>query len=110
VEGSAADPAWVAVDAAGAVVGFASAHLFRPYELDEPVAELTALVVDESRRGSGAGRALVAACEDWAAAAGAVRLTVATAFRRVEAHAFYERLGFAQLARKYEKAPRQSAG
>ncbi|WP_235508407.1 hypothetical protein [Agromyces sp. Soil535] len=41
--------------------------------------------------------------EAWCAAAGCVRASVATAFRRVDAHAFYERLGYEQLAKKYEK-------
>jgi GNAT superfamily N-acetyltransferase len=111
VAGSSVDAAWVA-EVDGVVVGFASAHLLLPFELDGPLAELTALVVDGSHRGSGAGRALVDACETWAADAGAVRLSVATAFRRVEAHAFYERLGFEQLAKKYQKTPesRQSSG
>lgn len=111
VVGSEVDTAWVALDPSGGhgdrdgtVIGFAAGHLFWPYELDAPVAELTALVVDEERRGSGAGRALVAAFEDWVIAAGGIRASVATAFRREGAHAFYERLGYRQLAKKYEKS------
>ncbi len=103
VEGVPGDAAWVALDDAGVVVAFAAGHLFLPFELDSPVAELTALVVDERHRRGGAGRALVAAFESWARTAGAVRFSVATAFRRHDAHAFYERLGYQQLARKYEK-------
>jgi len=87
----------------GTVIGFAAGHLFSPYELDRPVAELTSLVVDEAHRGSGAGRVLVAACEQWARDVGALRISVGTAFRRTDAHAFYERLGYEQLARKYER-------
>jgi GNAT superfamily N-acetyltransferase len=106
--GSENDVAWVAVEPdeadAEALVGFAAGHLFWPYELDRPVAELTALVVAESYRGNGAGRALVATFEEWATAAGAVRATVASSFRRTDAHAFYERLGYEQLAKKFERS------
>ncbi len=105
VEGSHSDAAWVAEDASGAIIGFAAGHHFLPFELDAPLAELTALVVDESRRGSGAGRRLVRAFEDWASIAGCARLSVATAFHRVGAHAFYEALGYQQLAKKYQKSP-----
>lgn len=105
--GSENDVAWLAVDPdephAEAVIGFASGHVRWPYELDAPVAQLTALVVAESNRGTGAGRALVATFEEWATAAGAVRATVSSSFRRTGAHAFYERLGYEQLAKKFDK-------
>ena len=103
VEDALGDAAWVALDDVEAIVAFAAGHLFLPFELRSPVAELTALVVDERHRRGGAGSALVAAFESWATAAGAVRFSVATAFRRQDAHVFYERLGYQQLARKYEK-------
>lgn len=105
--GSENDVAWLAVDPdeadAEAVIGFASGHVRRAYELDAPVAQLTALVVAESSRGTGAGRALVATFEEWATAAGAVRATVSSSFRRTGAHAFYERLGYEQLSKKFDK-------
>ncbi|MFC8800083.1 GNAT family N-acetyltransferase [Promicromonospora sp. NPDC057138] len=99
------DPAWVAVDPDDeeVLLGFAAGHLFWPYELDAPVAELTALVVTERRRGTGSGRALVAAFEEWAKAAGCCRVTVASSVRRTGAHAFYERLGYEQLSKKFDK-------
>ncbi|UOE45668.1 GNAT family N-acetyltransferase [Agromyces larvae] len=98
------DPSWIAVDdATHAAVGFAAAHCFAPFELDGPVSELTALVVDDGARRAGIGRALVATFEAWAEARGCVRMSVATSFRRTDAHRFYERLGYVQLARKYEK-------
>ncbi|PUB23520.1 ribosomal protein S18 acetylase RimI-like enzyme [Promicromonospora sp. AC04] len=99
------DPAWVAVDPHDeeALLGFAAGHLFWPYELDAPLAELTALVVAEERRGTGSGRALVAAFEEWATAAGCCRATVASSFHRAGAHAFYERLGYGQRAKKFDK-------
>jgi GNAT superfamily N-acetyltransferase len=99
------DAAWVAVDPHDeeALLGFAAGHLFWPYELDRPVTELTALIVAEQHRGTGSGRALVAAFEEWAVAAGSCRATVASSFRRTGAHAFYEQLGYGQRSKKFEK-------
>jgi GNAT superfamily N-acetyltransferase len=102
------DAAWIA-EHDGSAVGFAAGHLFQPFELESPVAELTALVVAAGHRGGGAGRALVAAFEHWALTAGAARFSVATAFHRTGAHAFYEQLGYVQLARKYEKSAASDA-
>lgn len=104
VAGNENDAAWVAVDDSASVIDFAAGHITWLYELDRPVAELTSLIVDESLRGSGAGRALVIAFEEWVTAAGCVRATAASAFHRTGAHAFYERLGYAQLAKKNEKS------
>lgn len=103
--GSENDPAWVAVgpDTQDSLLGFAAGHLFWPYELDKPVAELTALVVAERHRGTGAGRSLVAAFEEWARTAGCLRATVASSFHRTGAHDFYERLGYGQRSKKFEK-------
>ncbi|MDQ0576627.1 GNAT family N-acetyltransferase [Agromyces albus] len=104
VASSAQDAAWLALDDDGEPIGFAAGHHTWVYVLDAPVAELTSLVVTEASRGTGAGRALVDAFEAWCAAAGCVRASVASSFRRVDAHAFYERLGYEQLAKKFEKA------
>lgn len=99
------DIAWVAVDEdLGTTAGFAAGHLRWPFQLDSPVAELSALVVDETHRGTGAGRALVEVFEGWAVAQGCLRMTVSSGFQRAGAHAFYERLGYAQRSKKFEKS------
>lgn len=66
-------------------------------------AELRALVVLSTRRGEGIGEQLVLAAQDWARAHGAKSLTLRTSERRIDAHRFYERLGFSQVttARTY---------
>ncbi len=46
-------------------------------------------------RGSGAGRALVAAAEDLASRWGCVAVEVTSARHRADAHAFYAAVGFA---------------
>jgi GNAT superfamily N-acetyltransferase len=61
-----------------------------------PLAELVALVVDESRRGLGTGAALVQAALDWAACQDFATLRVRSNVVRERTHAFYERLGFAR--------------
>ena len=99
---SVVDPAWVAGEADGPV-GLVTGHLSRPYELDRPVAEITALVVLEGRRSAGVGSALVAELEAWAIEQGACRISVASSLRREDAHAFYGSLGYAQRAKKLEK-------
>jgi GNAT superfamily N-acetyltransferase len=68
------------------------------------VAWLTALVVEESARGTGVGRALVAAVEQFAEAAGCERLSVTTHERRADARAFYTRLGLEQTGRRFGKS------
>ncbi len=79
----------------GQPVGVVTVHLFPSLHTSEPVAWLTALVVDESTRGTGVGSALVKRAEEWAQGHGAKRLSLTSHLRRADAHEFYKR-------RKYE--------
>lgn len=92
----------VAVDGNRAV-GLATIHIRHMINHEAPIGQLTLLVVDESARGRGVGRLLVAESEAWARARGCKRFVVTTALRRTEAHAFYERLGFTHTGRRYGK-------
>lgn len=92
----------VAVEGAK-VRGLATAHALSVINRVRDVAWLTALVVDESARGTGVGRALVNAVESFARAAGCERLSVTTHLDRAGAHAFYERIGFELTGRRYGK-------
>jgi len=74
----------------GRVVGCVTVHLFSALHTSEPVAWLTALVVDETSRGKGVGSALVKSAEDWAIEHGAQRIALTSALRRKEAHEFYK--------------------
>src|ERR1700722_16425797 len=87
----------------GTVVGVATAHLYATLHADEPAVMLSALVVTNTVRGHGVGRALVDAVGTWALGHGARRLVVTTALRRADAHAFYERLGFEHTGRRYQR-------
>ena len=80
----------------GVVIGVATVHVVPAIHSSRPAALLTALVVAEPARGAGAGRALVGAAEEWARARGAVRIAVTSASHRIEAHEFYERIGYAR--------------
>ena len=75
----------------GKPVGAVTVHLFPALHTSEPIAWLTALVVDETVRGSGVGSALVTRAEEWAARHGARRLALTSHLRRKEAHEFYKR-------------------
>lgn len=86
------DAVWVAVGA-GEVVGWTHVGSISSL-VDEPAARLLALVVTETWRGRGVGRALVARAEAWAVEQGRARLVVTSNAARVGAHEFYPRLGF----------------
>jgi len=87
----------------GAVVGVATTHIVSVLNRSHDVAWLTALVVDESMRGSGVGRALVESVEGFARQNGCEWLSVTTHERRTDAHAFYQRIGFEHTGRRFGK-------
>jgi N-acetylglutamate synthase-like GNAT family acetyltransferase len=89
----------------GAVVGLASATTMPLLHEDGRWCRLSALVVGEERRRSGAGRRLVDAVEALARDDGCRYLEVTSGERagREAAHAFYEALGFEQVSRRYLK-------
>jgi GNAT superfamily N-acetyltransferase len=93
----------VAADADGAVVGLITTHIRHTMNHAAPLAQITLLVVDEARRGTGVGRELVTAAEEWSRARGCKRIVVTTALQRAGAHAFYERLSYAHTGRRYGK-------
>ncbi|MDR7274705.1 GNAT family N-acetyltransferase [Catenuloplanes atrovinosus] len=93
----------------GVVVGVAAVHVSPLLEVDGHYARLVALVVDETVRRGGIGRALVAAVEAYATAFRCQFIEVTSARRpeRAAAHRFYRGLGFEDLndlAYRYRKA------
>jgi N-acetylglutamate synthase-like GNAT family acetyltransferase len=85
------------------VVGFATVHVLSVLNRPRDVAWLTALVVDESARGSGVGRRLVESVEDFARQSGCERLSVTTQEHRTDARAFYGRVGLEPTGRRFGK-------
>jgi predicted N-acetyltransferase YhbS len=87
----------------GKVVGLATAHILSVLNRSRDVAWLTALVVDESVRGTGVGRLLVKAVEDFARQSGCERLSVTTHKDRLPAREFYARIGLEETGRRFSK-------
>jgi ribosomal-protein-alanine N-acetyltransferase len=74
-------------------------------------AEIEGLVVDERFRRRGIGSALIRACKDWAAAAGALNIRLEVRASNAAALALYQRHGFSPVGhrRAYYSAPVEDA-
>ena len=93
-----------------AVLGVASAHAIPLFHTQGQLVRLTALAVSKTARGSGVGRTLVVAIEDWAWSTGARRVEVTSGDHRPIAHAFYQSVGYVSDERRFIKhAPRVAA-
>jgi GNAT superfamily N-acetyltransferase len=99
--GALPQPALVADS--GGVVGCLTWHVAPSLHRPGPVGRITAMVVDQGRRGEGIGRALALDAEARMRQLGCVMVEVASNMRRAEAHAFYERLGYARTSYKFAK-------
>jgi GNAT superfamily N-acetyltransferase len=66
-----------------------------------PIAYITALVTSSTARRRGVGQPLVAGAKQWAAEQGCVRLSVTSAERRADAHAFYPACGLPHTGRRF---------
>ena len=98
---------FVAETADAAIVGWI--HMQVTYMLEsDPRAEIWGLVVSEAARRSGVGRRLVEAGEQWAKTLGLNTVVVRSNRVRVQAHGFYEHLGYAVT--KTQNAFRKSLG
>ena len=87
---------YVAQASDGDVVGWV--HVYGTYLLEsDPHAEIGGLVVAEKARGLHIGAALMSAAEEWAKEHGYGSVRVRSRIARVEAHAFYERLGYGRI-------------
>jgi GNAT superfamily N-acetyltransferase len=91
--------------AAGAdrLLGAVTLHVTPVLHRPSAVGRITAMVIDPDVRGRGIGRALVAAAERVLAARGCTLVEVTSNKRRVDAHAFYERLGYDATSLRFAK-------
>jgi ribosomal protein S18 acetylase RimI-like enzyme len=105
LEGLAAEPrSWVYVAVEGErVVGLAAVHVMSILERDDPIARITAMVVDEGARGSGVGRALLGQLEERVRSEGCDRIDLTTRYEREGAAAFYRRMGFGDTSLRFVK-------
>ncbi len=84
----------------GSLAGWVHVFECRTVE-SEPFAEIGGLVVDESRRGRGVGRALMAQAEDWARGRGLAEVRLRSNVVRGDAHRFYQAVGYAILKSQF---------
>jgi N-acetylglutamate synthase-like GNAT family acetyltransferase len=99
---SAADRLFVA-EVDGRVVGLAGIHTSPSLGHDGDAAKVSAIVVDDSFRRAGIGRALLEAVEAEARARDCGLVFLTTAERRTDAHEFYRQLGWEETGRRFAK-------
>ena len=97
------DAVFVAADQRGEVLGLVALHRQRALHAADPACHITALVSAAHARRRGVGRRLLHAAEAWARARGCDRITVTSAERRADAHAFYERCGYPCTGRRFAR-------
>lgn len=85
------------------VVGLMSFHALDLLYGIGKLARITALVVTASQRSAGIGKMLVAKAEELAREAGCTRIELTSNNRRVEAHKFYESLGYEVSHKRFTK-------
>jgi PhnO protein len=106
--GAPGDRALVAVEA-DRVVGLVVTHATPVLHRARDVGRVTVLVVAPDRQGRGIGRVLLAAAERLFRELGLERVELTSGARRVDAHRFYEREGYARegvrFARRLDGGP-----
>jgi ribosomal protein S18 acetylase RimI-like enzyme len=92
------------------LLGAVTLHIMPVLHRPGPIGRLTAVVVDESLRGKGVGRALVAAAERVLEANGCALVEITSNKKRTHAHAFYERLGYTATSFRFAKTVPSAEG
>jgi GNAT superfamily N-acetyltransferase len=87
---------FVALDDEQTEIGWMHVHTIDRLEVGR-YAEIGGIVVDETMRGHGVGRALMLCAETWAREHGYDRVKLSSGAQRVEAHAFYEHIGYSNI-------------
>lgn len=87
----------------GCVAGIISLHTTELFHTDGRIGRITSLVIDSDQRGSGIGRLLVDAADQYFVSNGCVRAEVTSGDHRPEAHAFYETQGYLPDERRFMK-------
>lgn len=90
----------VAVDDLKKVVGFL--HVRINFDVvSAAVVEVAAIVVDETKRGTGAGKALMHWAENWARESGFNFVSLKSRSTRTDSHQFYEKIGYKNIKSSY---------
>jgi GNAT superfamily N-acetyltransferase len=85
------------------VVGFIGLLTLPVYEYSHPVGWILALCVSSKERGSGIGKALLAAAERHYRNQGVIDMRLHSGLQRGEAHQFYEKMGFDKSGYRFKK-------
>lgn len=102
------DDAVFVVDCAGELAGFLSFHISPLFHAAGNMGRITAMAVGRQFQRRGVGRQLVAAAEQFAWTHGCLRIEVTSGDHRLDAHAFYEAMGFRVDIRRFIKSPPES--
>jgi GNAT superfamily N-acetyltransferase len=89
---------------AGDVIGLIVAELVPYFPNGSRICGVTALVVLSPHRGRGVGEKLLAAVTDFARRHHCAGIELTSSERRVDAHRFYERLGFSRTSFRFFQA------
>jgi GNAT superfamily N-acetyltransferase len=101
---SSSDAVFVVADTDSvSLLGVISVHLLPLFHATGLLGRITSLAVNPSARGTGVGRALVSAAEQWAWSEGAQRMEVTSGDHRPAAHAFYQAVGYTLDERRFVK-------
>ncbi|MGH2850480.1 MAG: GNAT family N-acetyltransferase [Solirubrobacteraceae bacterium] len=90
-------------EVSGALAGLIATHVVPRLDSERRSCRIVDLVVAERHRRNGIGAALIDAAEQEARQQECTRLDLSTGDWRPDAHAFYERMGFASHARALVK-------
>lgn len=91
-------------ESAGEVIGLMNAELVPHFPNGSTICRVTSLVVSSRHRRRGVGEKLIAAATEFAREHHCSGIEVASAERRVEAHCFYQKLGFSRTAFRFFQA------
>lgn len=88
----------------GRIIGLLTLHVTPVIHRAGAVGRITNLVVQSSSHGQGVGRALMDEAERRLWEKGCVMIEVTSNKRRIDAHRFYEKLGYEQTSFRFGKA------
>jgi ribosomal protein S18 acetylase RimI-like enzyme len=91
-------------EAEGEVIGMMSVELIPYFPTGSTICRVTSLVVSSQHRSRGVGEKLMAAAATFAREHGCSGIEVTSSERRVDAHRFYQRLGFARAGLRFFRA------
>jgi N-acetylglutamate synthase-like GNAT family acetyltransferase len=95
---------FVVAQSAGEVIGLISAELVPYFPNGSTICRVTSLVVSSHHRGRGLGERLLAGVADFAREHHCSGIEITSAEHRVEAHHFYQKLGFSRTSFRFFQA------